>query len=253
MTGGGTPIKRVRWYDLIAPQAAGLGVPLLVLIALMLIWARQGRIAGAVTQLQAWLGSFTGLNLLLDFSNLLILGFALWIVSRVTDPALPARFRPLSRRGALVGVAAGLGGVAVSATVEYLSDHYLHTDLGRDGLATMVLPHRADQLALGLFTVAILAPLTEEIYFRGLVLGWLRRHWGLNWAIGLSSLLFGFMHLKWLTPGGTGGMVATAELVAMGILLALVAARTGSLWASFITHGVNNLCAALVAVFWAHN
>jgi uncharacterized protein len=94
--------------------------------------------------------------------------------------------------------------------------------------------------------------LTEEIYFRGLVLGWLRRHWGLAWAIALSSLLFGFMHLKWLTPGGTGGMVATAELVAMGVLLALVAARTGSLWASFITHGVNNLCAGLVAVFLAH-
>jgi membrane protease YdiL (CAAX protease family) len=32
-----------------------------------------------------------------------------------------------------------------------------------------------------------------------------------------------------------------------------VAARTGSLWASFITHGVNNLCAALVAVFLSHS
>ena len=116
----------------------------------------------------------------------------------------------------------------------------------------MVLPHRVDQLALGLFTVAILAPVTEEVYFRGIVLGWMRRHWGLAWAIGLSSLVFGVMHLKWLTPGGAGGMVATAELVAMGIVLALVALRTGSLWASFLTHGVNNLCAALVAVFLAH-
>jgi membrane protease YdiL (CAAX protease family) len=222
------------------------------LIGLMAIWVRQGRTAGGITQLQAWLGSFTGLNLLLDFSNLLILGMALWIVSRVSDPAVPARFRPLSREGALIGLAAGLGGVVVSATVEYLSDRYLHTDLGREGLATMLLPHRIDQLALGLFTVAILAPLTEEVYFRGLVLGWLRRHWGLAWAVGLSSLLFGIMHLKWLTPGGAGGMVATVELVAMGVLLAFVAVRTGSLWASFITHGVNNLCAALVAVFLTH-
>jgi len=249
---GGTPIKRVRWYDLIAPQAVGLGAPLLVLIALMAIWARQGRTAAAITQLQAWLGSFAGLNLLLDFSNLLILGFALWTLSRITDPRLPARFRVLSREGVLIGVAAGFGAVVVSAAIEYLSDRYLHTNLGRDGLAIAVLPRRADQLALGLFTVAILAPLTEEIYFRGIVLGWLRRHWGIVWAVVLSSLVFGIMHLKWLTPGGIGGMVATAELVAMGALLALVAVRTGSLWASVITHGVNNLCAALVAVFLAH-
>ena len=248
---GGTPVRRVRWYDVIMPQALGLGAPLLVSIGLMLIWAGQGR-PGAIMQLQGWLGGFTGLNLLLDFSNLVILGMALWILTRVSDPALPARFRPLSREGVLLGVSAGLGAVIVSATVEYLSDHYLHTDLGREGLSTMVLPHQADQLALGLFTVAILAPVTEEVYFRGIVLGWMRRHWGLAWAVGLSSLVFGIMHLKWLTPGGTGGMVATAELVAMGVLLALVAVRTGSLWASFVTHGVNNLCAALVAVFWSH-
>lgn len=222
---------------------------LVLVIAALAVWAGQGGFGAAVAHLQRSLGNFLEQNLLLDFSNLFTFGAALWIVSRVTDPGLPARFRPLTRNAALLGLAAGIGAVMVSATVEYLSDHYLHTDLGREGLATAVLPHRADQLALGLFTVAILAPLAEEIYFRGIVMGWLRRHWGMVWAVGLSSLLFALLHLKWLTPGGTGGMVVTAELVAMGVLLALVAVRTGSLWASFITHGVNNLCAALVAVF----
>jgi membrane protease YdiL (CAAX protease family) len=246
---GGTPIRRVRWYHLITPQALGLGAPTLLLIGLAVLWLAQGRVQGGMAQMQAWLSSFTGLNLLLDFSNLLILGMALWILSRVTDPALPARFIALSRKSALIGLAAGLGAVIVSATVEYLSDRYLHTNLAQDSNTTMVLPHRIDQLALGAFTVAILAPLTEEVYFRGIVLGWMRRHWGMAWAIGMSSLVFGVMHLKWLTPGGTGGLVVTAELVAMGVLLALVAVRTGSLWTSVITHGVNNLLAALAAVF----
>ena len=158
----------------------------------------------------------------------------------------------MSRNGAFIGVATGLAPSSVSIGVEYLSDHYLHTDLAEDGTSTMVLPHRADQLALGVFTVAILAPLTEEVYFRGIVLGWMRRHWGMAWGIGLSSLVFGILHLKWLTPGGTGGMVATGELLAMGVLLALVAVRTGSLWASVLTHAVNNFCAALATVFLAH-
>jgi len=245
----GTPIRRLRWYHVITPQAVGMGVPTILLTGLMVFWASQGHIQGGLALVQTALAGFTGLNLLLDFSNLLILGMALWIMSRVTDPMLPARFAPLSRKDALIGVAAGVGAVIVSGAVEYLSDRYLHTNLAQDSNTIMVLPHRIDQLALGVFTVAILAPLTEEVYFRGIVLGWMRRHWGMAWAIALSSLVFGMMHLKWLTPGGTSGMVATAELVAMGILLALVAVRTGSLWTSVITHGVNNLLAALAAVF----
>jgi len=247
----GTPLRRVRWYHLITPQALGQGVPALLLIGVTFVWAVSGRLQAGSLQLQAWLSGFTGLNLLLDFSNLLILGMALWIMARVNDPMLPARFVPLSRKSLSIGVGAGLGAVVISSVIEYLSDRYLHTNLAQDSTTTMVLPHRADQLALGVLTVAILAPLTEEVYFRGIVLGWMRRHWGMAWAVGLSSLLFGMMHLKWATPGGTSGMVATAELVAMGVLLALVAVRTGSLWTSIITHAVNNLCAALAAVFLA--
>jgi len=224
---------------------------MILLTGLLLIAGMTGLFENFAGQIQVWLFDFTGLNLLLDFSNLLILGMALWIISRVNDPMLPARFAPLSRKNALIGVAAGIGAVIVSSAIEYLSDHYLHTNLAQDSNTTMVLPHRVDQLALGILTVAILAPLTEEVYFRGIVLGWMRRHWGMAWAVALSSLVFGVMHLKWLTPGGTGGMVATAELVAMGVLLALVAVRTGSLWTSIITHAVNNFCAALAAVFLA--
>ncbi|MBN9546457.1 MAG: CPBP family intramembrane metalloprotease [Alphaproteobacteria bacterium] len=246
-----TPARRLRWYDLITPQALGLGVPALLLAGSMSVWAATGLFENTLGQVQVWLIRFTGLNLFLDFSNLLILGMALWIMSRVTDPMLPARFVSLSRKSALIGVGAGLGAVVVSSVIEYLSDRYLHTNLAQDSSTTMVLPHSIDQLALGVFTVAVMAPLTEEVYFRGIVLGWMRRHWGMAWAIGLSSLVFGAMHLKWLMPGGTSGMVSTVELVAMGVLLALVAVRTGSLWTSVITHAVNNLCAALAAVFLA--
>jgi membrane protease YdiL (CAAX protease family) len=248
MTEGGAPGRRVRWYDLITPQALGLGVPSLALSGFLVFEAMSGGTRNAAS-VRSWLESFTGLNLLLDFSNLLILGMAIWIISRVSDPALPARFKPLTTKDARLGIGAGLAAVIVSSAIEYVSDTYLHTDLAREGLATAVLPHNVSQLALGLFTVAILAPLVEEVYFRGIVMGWLRRHGGMVWAVALSSLIFGIMHLKWFTPGGLSGWVATGELVAMGVLLAAVALRTGSLWASILTHGVNNFCAALAAVF----
>jgi membrane protease YdiL (CAAX protease family) len=248
MSEGGTPVRRVRWYDLVTPQALGLGVPSLAVSGFLVFEAMSGGTRNAVS-VQAWLEGFTGLSLLLNFSNLLILGMALWIISRIGDPALPARFKPLSAKDARLGMGAGLAAMVVSSVIEYGSDTYLHTDLAKDSLATAVLPHDVSQLALGLFTVAILAPLVEEVYFRGIVMGWLRRHWGIAWAVALSSLIFGIMHLKWFTPGGLSGWVATGELVAMGVLLAVVALRTGSLWASILTHAVNNFCAALVAVF----
>jgi hypothetical protein len=128
----------------------------------------------------------------------------------------------------------------------------LHTDLSRETLALPVIPRRADQLLLGVFTVAILAPLTEEAYFRGILMGWIARHGGRFWAVAGSALVFGLLHLTWLTPGGVSGAVMTGELIAMGALLGWIATRTGSLWASVIAHGVNNFCAALVSVFLSH-
>lgn len=252
MSEGATPIRRVRWYDLITSQAAALGLPFLLLAVVMTWAALHNPALGNVARLGGSLQGFLGLNLLLDFSNLILLGMTVWILSRINDPTLPARFRPLSRHSVLVGIGAGLGAVVVSSVLEFFSDRYLHTHLGADGLGTAVLPHSPDQLLLGLFTVALLGPLAEEAYFRGLVLGWLARHWGLAWSVAISALVFGALHLKWLIPGGMSGTVATAELVAMGVLLALVAARTGSLWASFIAHGTNNLCAALAAVLLSH-
>jgi membrane protease YdiL (CAAX protease family) len=62
--------------------------------------------------------------------------------------------------------------------------------------------------------------------------------------------LFGLFHLKWLTPGGLDGWLITFDIFATGLALAAVALRTGSLWASFLTHAAINLF-ALVLVFFS--
>ena len=100
------PVRSLRWYDLITPQALGLGVPMILMIGLLLVAGMTGWFENFAGQIQVWLIRFTGLNLFLDFSNLLILGMALWILSRITDPTLPARFVLPSRKSAAIGVAA---------------------------------------------------------------------------------------------------------------------------------------------------
>ena len=75
-----------------------------------------------------------------------------------------------------------------------------------------------------------LAPFVEELVFRGFVFNAL---WRFPFAVSatISGLIFGAAH------GQTAGIL---PLAAGGIVLAAVYARTGSLWASMITHGSFN-------------
>lgn len=227
---------RLRWYGLIGVQVAGLGA------GAILAWLLTR--AGAT----AFLTSFNGLALVLDASNLVLLALSLRCLKR--DAALPVRLRALSLRGWAFVAVAGLALLGLSLAYESLAGKLLHVDIDAAENAMPLVAHHARQMAVGIVTVALLGPLTEEVYFRGLLMGWLSRHWGMGSAIAGSALLFGLAHMAFLTPGSTTGLVLTVELVLMGLALGLVAARTGSLWASFAIHAVNNLCAMLLSFFF---
>ena len=79
--------------------------------------------------------------------------------------------------------------------------------------------------------VAVIAPVAEEILFRSVVFSGLRDSWGEGWAIAVSSVLFGVMHLEPLV------MIPTAIL---GVLLAKTFSVTRSLWAPIALHSAYN-------------
>jgi membrane protease YdiL (CAAX protease family) len=90
---------------------------------------------------------------------------------------------------------------------------------------------------------ALVCPIYEELIFRGWILAMLvRRH--PNWfAIAVSSLLFGILHLRniyWLETSRLAGNVACAGL-AIGPVLGYVALRCRSVWPAVILHYLNNL------------
>jgi membrane protease YdiL (CAAX protease family) len=81
-----------------------------------------------------------------------------------------------------------------------------------------------------LAAISIIAPLAEELVFRGYLLNlWLHR-WGAWPAILMSSLVFGLGHFQFAAFAGVAG-----------IFFALVYLRFGSLWPSTILHGLYNL------------
>jgi membrane protease YdiL (CAAX protease family) len=103
------------------------------------------------------------------------------------------------------------------------------------------------QTALLFVAMAVLvAPLVEETLFRGYLYPMFARSFGMWPAILLTGLLFGLMHGAQL--GWTWSLVAM--LTTVGVILTLVRARTGTVFASFLMHlGYNGLIsvAALVS------
>ena len=87
-------------------------------------------------------------------------------------------------------------------------------------------------------SIVILAPLLEEILFRGIIL----QRWSVKWSIlsGIvfSSLVFGFLHFNFL------------GLFNFGLVMALLYLRTQSLLLPIMVHVLNNLIAVGIEV-WA--
>lgn len=87
--------------------------------------------------------------------------------------------------------------------------------------------------------VCVVVPVGEEAFFRGFVYGTLRR-WGLVPAVALSSLYFGAVHQQ---------IVHFLPIFALGVVLALLYERTGSIVASIAVHAINNLVAVLSMLY----
>jgi len=86
-------------------------------------------------------------------------------------------------------------------------------------------------LLITLASVGAIVPFAEELFFRGLVYGWLRRRMSVWLAASVSALGFAGLHgIWWLIPA----------LALLGIVLALIYERSGSIWTAVITHGLFN-------------
>jgi len=90
--------------------------------------------------------------------------------------------------------------------------------------------------------IVVVAPLCEELFFRGFFFGGLREKLPFPIAAGVSAVLFGLVHLT------AANLVAGLQLAFLGLVLAAVYERTGSLWSSIAIHATNNALAFTLLV-----
>ncbi|MCL4481736.1 MAG: CPBP family intramembrane metalloprotease [Bacteroidetes bacterium] len=83
----------------------------------------------------------------------------------------------------------------------------------------------------GILRVVILAPIVEELIFRGIIFSGFQKIYPAFWAIFFSALLFALFHLNPWQLGPT---------FLLGLLLGFVRLRTGSLLAAMFTHALHN-------------
>lgn len=144
-----------------------------------------------------------------------------------------------SARDVAAGLLWGLGGLVVSvpASLVYVAI------VGPDN-ATTAVGQAFDGIrvgwpvALGVFLlVAFVAPVCEEIVYRGLLWGAVTKHGANRWvAFAITTLLFAMAHFE---------LTRTPLLLVVALPIGLARVFTGRLPASIVAHQVNNLLPAL--------
>lgn len=89
--------------------------------------------------------------------------------------------------------------------------------------------------------IGLVAPLVEELLFRGAWFGRLQVLLGERTTLGLTSAAFGVMHLA--------DPMAVLPLTAMGLGLGLIRQRFGSVWPCIFAHMLNNTAALGLLLF----
>jgi CAAX protease family protein len=81
--------------------------------------------------------------------------------------------------------------------------------------------------------IVLLAPVAEELFFRGFLFGGLRSKWDFWPAAIVCGLIFGAVHI-------TTGPTAAIPLAALGFALCFIYEQTGSIWPCILAHAFNN-------------
>ena len=92
---------------------------------------------------------------------------------------------------------------------------------------------------IGFVVIVLLAPVAEEVFFRGFLLPAFAQRWGFLGGATLVSALFAVSHVA---PG------ALLPAFVSGMLFAWLYRRTGSLWNCCLAHGAQNALAFAVTV-----
>jgi membrane protease YdiL (CAAX protease family) len=175
-------------------------------------------------------GFNAGATLLIDLA---FVGATIFVLSRIARP------RPWQlgfRRGVPVKSAIGLALIAVFAFFTFAIAYQgifrpenpqdIVRDLGADQSTLLLIA--------GALLVIVVAPVCEELFFRGFIYRVLRLRMGFVLAAAIDGVLFGLVH---------GALVIVPVLAFLGAVLCWTYERSGTLFVPIALHALNNAIA----------
>ncbi len=99
--------------------------------------------------------------------------------------------------------------------------------------------HVPSLIYMGIFT-AFLSPFLEEIFFRGFAYGVFKKRLGISWGIVASAIFFAYIHTN---------PASFFPIFCLGILLAYLYEKSGSLVPSIIVHIIHNSLSLFFLLF----
>ena len=115
-----------------------------------------------------------------------------------------------------LGLAVGLGFFMVVVGVMMLAGAYRVVDFGNSVISI-----------LNAFSMFLIVAIGEEVMFRGVLFRWIDERWGFWWAIGISALVFGLVHI---TNNNATLWASIAIALEAGVLLGAAYKWAGTLW-----------------------
>jgi hypothetical protein len=127
--------------------------------------------------------------------------------------------------------------VVVTLTVAFLTGLFKFQPLPHPMLETLVEGKNPLILSLIIFLAVFVAPLVEELFFRGFMYKVLRNRIGIGRGILLTSAIFAFLHAN---------IIAFLPIFGLALMLNYLYEKTGSLVSSITLHSLHNTAVVII-------
>jgi uncharacterized protein len=228
-----TPRPRFKWWDAIVVVLFGqlIGATIGFSIGYSITGDEIGH-PGAFTYACGFAGQFISY------------GIATWLFCRRRATGSLRRdlgwfVRPADWWALPLGTACAIGFGIVVAPLQHLVDQ-------SQSVVDDLNDSSGAKLAVIAIAAGLLAPLFEELVFRGLLLRGLQNYMSDNWAIGTSATIFGCVHF--LGGNALGTLAVLPALIGLGVVSGVLAVRSGNLSRSILLHMGFNLLAVVGAL-----
>jgi len=179
-----------------------------------------------------------GINII---DRLLLIALVLYVVGIKYRSRTDIKHRPIIVNSG-IGVIAGILLFVLAQGLEQFLGHFFVISADTHPLAGLAVNARSFREFMAPFFIgAVLAPVSEELYYRRLSYPVFKKHWGVVIGLLVSAIFFAVLHFQ---------TVWFVEIVLVAMVLGLLYEKTGSLLPSIIAHSMVN-GARLIMIYFS--